>query len=614
MVRDHTIEDYLASRSLFGVEASDDGSMVMCISSSVFKEKKKPMDSQVVLFDSLSGNITGRFHYDGERITVARFSPDSKRVAFLSFSADRHWITISSISGGGSEKIALDSDAHDIHWMNDGSLLLLMTDPESPEAKARMEKGDDGFYFEEDDRFQSLYHLIPGQGITRITSSVQIWEFSVSGDKIGMVVSHQPQESSWYHAGIWVMDAGTWRMKELYRPEWRTVARPRISPDGNRIAFLESLWSDRGVTSGDIIIQDMESGFYSNITEKSVRSYCDMHWDNKGYLHALWTSVAAYGISVYRDNRFHDVWSGTGTVSPSFASEFVLSDGKYALIFQDAENPQEVGLIHEKSFRRLSSENSGLLACRAYPYEIVRWRSPDGTEPYGIFRSAGPQRPVVVYIHGGPTSFSPLTFIDRYTQLIAEGFSVFMPNYRGSIGLGRDFAEANRGDMGGMDLTDILAGMDYLEATGRATSGKWFITGGSYGGFMTSWAITQTDRFKAAAGLFGISDWVSFHGTTNIPDWDSIHYNASPYSGNRYRAFSPMTFVEKVKTPVLLMHGREDPCVPMGQYLQFYRALKDMGKEVRLLVFPREGHGFTEKDHIVMSLRETSKWFKDHLS
>jgi prolyl oligopeptidase len=196
--------------------------------------------------------------------------------------------------------------------------------------------------------------------------------------------------------------------------------------------------------------------------------------------------------------------------------------------------------------------------------------------------------------------------------LISKGFSVFLPNYRGSIGKGRKYAEANRGDMGGMDLQDILAGMDFLVSSGRTSTARWFITGGSYGGFMTSWAITQTDRFSAAVGLFGISDWFSFHGTTNIPDWDSIHYDASPYSGDTYRKFSAMDHLGRVRTPVLLMHGVDDPCVPVGQYLQFYRGLKDLGKEVRLLLFPREGHGFTEKKHIIMNMEETVKWFRKY--
>ena len=152
--------------------------------------------------------------------------------------------------------------------------------------------------------------------------------------------------------------------------------------------------------------------------------------------------------------------------------------------------------------------------------------------------------------------------------------------------------------------------MDYLRKSGKVQTDAVFITGGSYGGFMTSWAITQTDMFRAAVGLFGIADWMSFHGVTNIPDWDSIHYAQSPYMRDLFEKFSPINYVEKVKTPVLLQHGVDDPCVPVGQYHQFYRALKDLGKTVRLLLFPREGHGFLEKKHILMQFNETLNWYE----
>ncbi len=584
--------------------------MLSYLSSRVYKEKKKPVESSVVVMDPETGKILKAFSEHGKRFFNPRFSPDSGRIAFFSTEGENNFLNIADLGSGASEKVVLEASAHGLEWMPDGSLLILMTDPLDQERKESRDRGDDGYFFEEDDRFQSLYHYIPGSGLSKITDSVQVWEFSVSGNNIAMVTSATPQEQSWYHGKISAMEYGRWKMAEVYDPGWRAVARPRFSKDGKKIAFLESLWSDRGVTSGDILIHDIESGKTENITEGSERSFSDIHWDTGGSLHVLWSSECTSGISVYDGKSFRDIWNLTGTVSPSFAPEFSLHGERYAFAFQDASRPQEVFIKSSAGFNQISGENAALNQCRAYPAEIIRWKSTDGLECYGIFRSAGKDKPVIVYVHGGPTSCSPITFIDRYSFLISSGFSIFMPNYRGSTGKGRKYAEANRGDMGGMDLNDILAGMDYLENSGRSVSGRWFITGGSYGGFMTSWAVTQTKRFSGAVGLFGISDWVSFHGTTNIPDWDSIHYDDSPYTGKKFRKFSPLEYVSSVETPILLMHGREDPSVPLGQYLQFYRALKDMGKKVRLIIFPREGHGFMERDHIIMSLRETEKWFR----
>ncbi|MCL4341768.1 MAG: S9 family peptidase [Candidatus Thermoplasmatota archaeon] len=613
MARDQKIEDFLSSRSISAVTFSRDGRMVAYTSSRVYKEKKKAVEGSVVVRDLQTGKVAGSFSESGARFSNPRFSQDSRRIAFSSSDGDDNFLHIVDLGTGTGEKIVLGSPAHGLEWMADGTILILMTDPLDKERKLRKEGGDDGYFFEEEDRYQSLYHYVPGTGFSKLTDSVQVWEFTVSGSRIAMVTSPDPQEQSWYHGSISSMEYGSRKISKLYTPEWRSVARPKFSMDGEKIAFLESLWSDRGVTSGDILVYSVESGETTNITVGSNRSFSDMSWDAQGDLHVLWSSECTSGISVFDEKSFSDVWSATGTVSPSFAPEFSLYGNSYAFAFQDSTMPQEVFMLSEGKLKKISDENAALLDCTSYPAEVVRWKSTDGLECYGVFRSAGKDKPVIVYIHGGPTSFSPITFTDRYAFLLSEGFSIFMPNYRGSTGKGREYAEANRGDMGGMDLQDILSGMDYLRDSGRTASGKWFITGGSYGGFMTSWAITQTDRFSAAVGLFGISDWVSFHGTTNIPDWDSIHYNDSQYTGKKFRKFSPLEYVSSVKTPVLLMHGKEDPSVPLGQYLQFYRALKDMGKTVRLIIFPREGHGFMERDHILMSLRETAAWFRSHL-
>ena len=612
MVREQTPQDYLDMRSLSGVNVSGVGRLISVMSSATYHEKKKPTAADIVVFDTEKDSEVKRFGGDGSRNYDSRFSPDGKRIAYLGKNGEKNELVISDLDTGQAERLALEGSPQDLQWADSSSLYILMTEPEPAEMRERKENGDDGFYFEEENRFTSIFLYRPGYGIRQITSGIQVWEFSSAGDLVAMVTSEKPQEHSWFHSSISLMRKDEWKVRNIYRPEWRAVARPRISHDGKNVAFLESLWSDRGVTAGDILICSTEGSNPVNITDGMERSFCDMFWKKDGSLHTLWTEECSYGISVYSRSGFSDIWKQEGTVSPAFASEFQPLGNGYAMVIQDSMSPQELYSITGDTIRRISSENQKLRDCRAYPSEVVRWKSQDGTEIYGIFRSAGKDRPVVVYVHGGPTSYSPIAFIDRSTYLISRGFSVFLPNYRGSTGRGRKYAEANRGDMGGMDLQDILAGMDFLVRSGRTSTGRWFITGGSYGGFMTSWAITQTDRFSAAVGFFGISDWLSFHGTTQVPDWDSIHYKASPYDGDTYRKFSPMTFIRNVKTPVLLMHGMEDSEVPTGQYLQFYRGLKDLGKEVRLLLFPREGHGFTEKKHIIMNMEETVKWFRKY--
>lgn len=174
------------------------------------------------------------------------------------------------------------------------------------------------------------------------------------------------------------------------------------------------------------------------------------------------------------------------------------------------------------------------------------------------------------------------------------------------------FAEANREDLGGGDFKDRMSGVEAIIAEYNVDLGRVYLEGDSYGGFMAMWAATQTNVFATIAALFGVSDWLSFHSTSNLSDWDELRLDGSPYKYARYDAFSPIRFVSRVNTPLLLLHGKEDPYVPLGQSLQFYRALSDLGKEVKLVVYPREGHGFTEKPHLKDAYTRVFEWFRTH--
>ena len=612
MGKRHSVEDYIKLRTLTCLDSSGSAGLISIISGSITHEREKVRDSAILLLDAASGRELQRISEPGFDITSARISPDGSKIAFLSNDRKKHHLTIKNISSGLEEKLLLDGVAHGIEWNKDESIFLLMTDPISQEMKNRQEKGDDYVNYEIDEMFRSLYLYSPGQGFRKVTENIQVWEFASTESKIVVVASDDPSEGSWYRSKLMQVDIAKHKVDVLYDPSWRAIARPRISGDSKKVVFLESLMSDFGVFSGDVIELDLDTRQSRNLTENHERSYFDARWKDSA-LYFLWGKECTTGISVYFNGALTDIWNSVGTVMPVYSPEFMFIKNGLVFSFQDTDHPAEVCVVGEnRALSRITRENSTVTECSPLPAEVVKWKSSDGMEIYGVFRSAGDNCPVVVDVHGGPTSYSPITFMDRLTNLISSGFSVFSPNYRGSVGKGRAYAEANRGDMGGMDFADILAGMEYLRESGRAKTDKWFITGGSYGGFMTSWAITQISKFSAAVGLFGISDWVSFHGTTHIADWDAIHYNESPYAGKKFEKFSPLNYIDNVKTPVLLLHGIEDPYVPLGQYLQYYRALKDKGKVVQLLVFPREGHGFSETEHVKRSMNETFNWFSKY--
>ncbi len=605
-MKEHTVEDLFKIKILTEVTLSPNSKHLVYVSANYHKEYKGIIESQIILQDLGSGNEEV-LSEEGCSVSSPSFSPDSSRVSFISSEKKGNYLTIHDIPTGSSEQIREKGKLVAAKWKDDGSLVLLREDYDKDFEKKK-KNGDDGYFFEENHKFQSLWNYIPGRGMSRITSGVQIWDFALEGERAVAITSDFPYNWSWYNGRVSLIDMKSGKLEAVYVPEKRQLSHPRITPEEKKVLFIESLMSDNGVESGDIISLDLKTKETMNLTGQLEKSFSCFDSVPGGNIFALANNMGTFEIISIPDGKV--LWSRHGTVTPAFSPKFSRTGETFALAFTSRDNPMEVLLIEkEGKDRKITDRNEHLKELKKYDSKLVKWKSTDGLEIYGIYRSAGKGRPLVVNVHGGPTSSSTEQYIDLNTLFLGQGFSVFMPNYRGSTGKGRKYAEMNRGDMGGMDFSDIMSGLEHLIQTEDIDKKRLYITGGSYGGFMSAWAITQTDKFKASVSLFGISDWISFHGVSSLADWDSIHYDQDPYKLDRFVKFSPIRYLDQVKTPILMMHGIEDPYVPVGQYLQFYRALKDKKKEARLLLFPREGHGFREKKHVETYLAEAVKYF-----
>jgi dipeptidyl aminopeptidase/acylaminoacyl peptidase len=246
---------------------------------------------------------------------------------------------------------------------------------------------------------------------------------------------------------------------------------------------------------------------------------------------------------------------------------------------------------------------------------LLKYRSFDGREIEGalLAPAGGTHLPTIVDVHGGPTG-NWSDQLDSWGQLLAAaGYAVFYPNIRGSTGYGYDFVVRNRGDWGGGDFKDIMAGVDYLIQRGIADPDRLGIAGWSYGGYMAEWAITQTTRFKAAVSGAGLSDLASEYGTEEHPAYDEWFYGLPYEKPEGFRRSSPLTYVKNARTPTLILQGDNDVVDPMGQSQELYRALKRYGVTTELVVYPREGHGFREEKHLTDRLRRIVAWFDKYM-
>ncbi|MEM0133157.1 S9 family peptidase [Acidiplasma sp.] len=587
-MEDYSIERLLKYRFISNVRISPNGDEIACIATKSYREyKKKNPESTLFIFKK---NMEIKRKIDGHGIKSFEYASSGR-----------------SLYVCGNNIIVLDNNGMDISlnfpgeidtakWYDDSRIIFT--------AKEKKVNGeDDAYFFEDSDSFNSLYIIDMNSGIKKITEKLNIWEFSVDGKNIYAIASECPQESCWYASKVYKIGIDR-DIKIIYDPEYRQIGKIRAFNDN--VAFLESVMSDRGVVSGDIIL--ISGNKTKNLTEDSDSSYSHIEFFNNN-IYAMENHMSEFRIKNIDTGSI--LWRGTGIVYPVVSPEFSISLNKIALVFSDTENPGELLFINGDEIIK-SEINKELRNSPKYANELIEWDS-NGMRIYGFLRSLGPEKPLIVYIHGGPTSFSYPAMIDRTTMYLDNGYSVFLPNYRGSIGLGRKYAESNLGDLGGNDFEDIINGINFLKSTGKIKTDRIYITGGSYGGYMSALAVAKSNIFRASVSLYGISDWVSFHGTSNLHLWDQIHMHEDPYKFNKYDKFSVIRMNSDIKTPILLMHGIEDPYVPYGQYLEFYRYLKDKNKKVRLLLFPREGHGFGEKMHMIQQYRETLKFFDENI-
>jgi dipeptidyl aminopeptidase/acylaminoacyl peptidase len=597
---------------------SPDGSRIAFAVSASFREQGKPIETRLWV-----GDVGGELR-PGEAGTLPRFSPDGSRLAFAS---DRGHEGRLSLRVDDHELGEIPGSVENIHWSPDGTrLLVLAADLGADRAGAQSATKIQEAGAEQQDPkvvrpalfWRRLWLVDAATGGTSDVTpeGVNVFEVGWAGGKAVAVCTDEPSESAWYDAWVGLIDLDALAVERVHTPKWQLQA-PRISP-GGQVAFVEGFSSDRGTLAGTVNV----------LGRGPIAPELHATWIEFADEDILW--VAGYrGAGTFAgrltlDGSYEELAGGEFTLGPRYSPALAVSaDGsRAAAACESGDESAEVVLWEDGKRRTLTNLNAEVRPGLAnIDWRAYRWSSNDGLEIEGLLALPrgdvnGP-RPLVVLVHGGPTGawswmFAPAAGL---VQLLAsEGYATLLPNVRGSVGWGPEFAEANLGDMGGGDLQDILTGIDALVRDGIVDDERVAITGGSYGGFMSSWAVTQSDRFAASMPFAVVTDWVSFHSTTNIGQFDRLYLQADPYDAQGdYTRRSPVYHAHKCKTPTLILHGEDDLCTPLSQAVEFYNALVEAGCETELVVYPREGHGWTEREHQIDSWSRTRDWLARHL-
>ena len=248
----------------------------------------------------------------------------------------------------------------------------------------------------------------------------------------------------------------------------------------------------------------------------------------------------------------------------------------------------------------------------------MRWKSFDGLEIEGVLTLPphllpGPPYKLLLLPHGGPHSRATGGGGFDVQFFATRGFAVFQPNFRGSTGYGLKFLDADRNDFGGGDMRDILTGIEHLVQRGIVDARRQFVYGVSYGGFMTSWLVGQTQQFRAAVAQNAVTDLNAMWHLSDLPSWTDWDLSGRPWEvAARFREHSPLTHAPKVRTPTLILHSMNDRRCPVAMGVMFHRALKTVGVETGLVLYSDEGHGIKQLPHREDVLRRVLEWFEKH--
>ncbi|MGI8571469.1 MAG: S9 family peptidase [Solirubrobacteraceae bacterium] len=529
----------------------------------------------------------------------------------------------------------LEGAVESLHWSADGaSLLALVADPGSdrPGAGTATRIGtaserDGPVVRRPRQAWRRLWRidLMSGAAAPVSPTGVNVWEVSWVGQGLAAaIVSDEPSESGWYDARLALLDLDARRSQIVYRPA-RQVQCPVIDASGTRLAFIEGFGSDRTCLTAEIKILDLASGRVQ--TPAIDGDAAQVRWLSDGRL--FYVGLAGLDAVcgwLAPSGRFEEAWRGRATLGPRYGMRATASSGGSLVVaaMEAPGRPQELCLLdlRQGEWRAVTAINAALAELGGPEIERFAWSASDGLDIEGILMvprdRVAEQLPLVVFVHGGPVGSFTFAFMPGpmaiTTALIQAGYAILLPNPRGSSGRGQDFALAVCGDMGGAELTDTLAGVKALHETGLIDRRRVGITGGSHGGYISAWAVTQSDAFAAAAPWGVVSDWLSFHNTTNIGRFDELFLQSDPYDPDGHHfSRSPVTHARACKTPTLILHGELDLCTPVGQAQELYQALVEAGCETELVVYPRAGHGWREREQVLDTCARITAWFDRYL-
>jgi dipeptidyl aminopeptidase/acylaminoacyl peptidase len=633
---------------------SPDGAWVLYTQATRDMEDKEMKMVTQIWRTRLDGTERRQMTQGEQSSTSPAWLPDGKRFAFLS---SRGKTSPGETEGGergegpksqvffiyadGGEAWQVTDHAEGVRSFEispDGKKILFTAlDPLSKEEKQKRKDKDDAEVVDEKFRMTHLWvYDLDKKEETRLTEgafTVSDPQWAPDSRRAAYVTRPTPKVDDGWNSDIWVLDLATKKARQLYENPGSDQS-PRWSPDGKTIAFASdphtgtNTWYKKlylvsvengggGANAPRILLKDFDRDFGTPIWAPDGKT---VYWSTGDG-----TSICLFSVDV--ESR-----PGSDASVPvrkietprglNFQWEISRSGKSWAWVHSRPDWPPEIYAadLSLKQPVKLSGANPWLREEKVSltGAETIRWKNSDGQWIEGVLtRPVGyePQKkyPLILNPHGGPSGAVMESFSSTNQFFAGNGFMILQPNFRGSSNYGQAFLNANRENWGVVDYNDCMTGVDFCVEKGWADPDRLICYGWSYGGYMSFWTVTQTDRFKAVSPGAGLPDLYSMYSTTDIPGYLGWFFGTPWDDAQMYAKHSPIRYVKNVKSPVLIMHGADDARVPPTQAVEFYQALRDLGKDVTFVRYPREGHGFREPRHQMDRLRRYLDFFSKHV-
>jgi dipeptidyl aminopeptidase/acylaminoacyl peptidase len=636
-------KDLFALQSVGDVQVSPDGSRVAY---AVVHSDGPGRPYAVVTVLDLQ---TGRSHTLPRGTYGPRWAPDGRRLAFVGQAAEGAGLMVAEADGSGARFLApiadtnhpLPSAAESVSWAPDGRRIAYISatpGPESDDANGdpmvitrylyKPTAGEGSTRFNDNRRTHLFVVDVGTRQVTQLTEG-SAYEHSIdwapSGDEIAFVSNREADPDRTFNYDVFSVSARTRQVRRLTTTKSAEYA-PVWSPDGTRVAFAGTR---RDLTSSETTMEDTHVWVMN--ADGSQRVEIGAAVDNRQG-EPRWSADGRHVYFALQERgevRLARLPAAGGDVElvvkdRGSVGAWGLGRGRLAYAFTAPGTPADLYTLEigAASVTRRTTLNAALVEARSVaPVEAFRFPSADGTEieafltrPLG--QTAGSRHPLIVMIHGGPHGQQGPGFAPKAQVYAAQGWAALMVNYRGSTGYGQALADKIFGDQNGGEAADVLAGVDAaLARYPWIDRDRLGIEGTSYGGQLTNWIITQTDRFKAAIPNAGISNLVSFNYMAYYHDYLAVEFGRYPHQDGLMETLwerSPIRLIHKVKTPTLITHGENDNDVPIAEAEQLYVALHDVGVPTVLVRYPREGHGLRETGHVVDQLERSIAWYRKY--